>query len=93
MNSCLAILESDLSFFKSTRPSFIQSESALKIEFFYNLSSAGGFGGNIGHDPHLLYTLSAVQVLALFGKLDVLDVEKVANCILPMLIFMNKRSI
>lgn len=45
-------------------------------------SFAGGFGGNIGHDPHILYTLSAVQALALFDKLNVLDVEKVANCIL-----------
>lgn len=43
---------------------------------------AGGFAGNIGHDPHMLYTLSAVQVLALFDKLNVLDVDKVANCIL-----------
>ena len=43
---------------------------------------AGGFGGNVGHDPHLLYTLSAVQILALFDRIDVLDVEKVANCIL-----------
>lgn len=42
---------------------------------------AGGFGGNIGHDPHVLYTLSAIQVLALFDKIDVLDIEKVANCI------------
>ncbi|KAL1533169.1 Geranylgeranyl transferase type-2 subunit beta 1, variant 2 [Salvia divinorum] len=37
---------------------------------------SGGFGGNIGHDPHLLYTLSAIQVLALFDKIDVLDIEK-----------------
>lgn len=29
-----------------------------------------------------MFTLSAVQVLALFDKLDVLDVEKVSNCIL-----------
>lgn len=42
----------------------------------------GGFGGNIGHDPHLAYTLSAVQVLALFDRLDVLDIEKVSDCIL-----------
>jgi len=42
----------------------------------------GGFGGNVGHDPHLLYTLSAVQVLGLFNKLDVIDVDKVTNCIL-----------
>ncbi|XP_050369011.1 geranylgeranyl transferase type-2 subunit beta 1-like [Argentina anserina] len=40
---------------------------------------SGGFGGNIGHDPHILYTLSAVQVLALFDKIDVLDINKVAN--------------
>ncbi len=30
----------------------------------------GGFGGNVGHDPHLLYTLSAVQILALNGALE-----------------------
>ncbi|KAJ6694495.1 hypothetical protein OIU85_005201 [Salix viminalis] len=42
---------------------------------------SGGFAGNIGHDPHLLYTLSAVQVLALFDKLNVLDADKVANYI------------
>ena len=43
---------------------------------------AGGFGGNVGHDPHVLYTLSAVQVLCLFDRLDALDVDKVADCIL-----------
>ncbi|GKV11455.1 hypothetical protein SLEP1_g22715 [Rubroshorea leprosula] len=42
---------------------------------------SSGFAGNVGHDPHILYTLSAVQVLALFDKLDVLDIEKVANYI------------
>ncbi|MBA0766171.1 hypothetical protein Gotri_015238, partial [Gossypium trilobum] len=43
---------------------------------------SGGFSGNIGHDPHILYTLSAVQVLALFNKLDVLDIDKsiVSSC-------------
>ncbi|KAH9744545.1 Geranylgeranyl transferase type-2 subunit beta 1 [Citrus sinensis] len=40
---------------------------------------SGGFAGNIGHDPHVLYTLSAVQVLALFDKLDILDADKVSN--------------
>lgn len=43
---------------------------------------SGGFSGNVGHDPHILYTLSAVQVLALFDKLDLIDVDKVTNCIL-----------
>ena len=31
---------------------------------------SGGFGGNIGHDGHLLYTLSALQILALADRLE-----------------------
>ena len=27
----------------------------------------GGYGGNVGHDPHLLYTLSALQIYAMEG--------------------------
>ncbi|KAJ0806548.1 putative protein geranylgeranyltransferase type II [Helianthus annuus] len=42
---------------------------------------SGGFGGNEGHDPHLLYTLSAIQILALFNKIDTLDIEKVTSYI------------
>ncbi|KAG8655694.1 hypothetical protein MANES_04G060700v8 [Manihot esculenta] len=45
---------------------------------------SGGFAGNIGHDPHILYTLSAVQVLALLDKLNVLDVDKVSNYIVGL---------
>ena len=37
----------------------------------------GGFGGNLGHDPHILYTLSAVQLLVLFDALDRLDAARV----------------
>lgn len=40
----------------------------------------GGFSGNIGHDPHLLYTTSAIQILALFDELHQIDIDKVANC-------------
>ena len=54
----------------------------IKLVYVYVIACPGGFGGNIGHDPHVLYTLSAIQVLALFDKIDVLDVEKVSNCIL-----------
>ena len=39
----------------------------------------GGFGGNIDHDPCLLYTLSAVQILALLDRMDLLDYDAVAN--------------
>jgi len=37
----------------------------------------GGFGGNTNHDPHILYTLSALQILALFDKLDIEQIDKV----------------
>ncbi|XP_065851415.1 geranylgeranyl transferase type-2 subunit beta 2-like [Euphorbia lathyris] len=46
---------------------------------------SGGFSGNIGHDPHILYTLSAVQIIVLFDRLNALDAEKVSNCILHAL--------
>lgn len=39
----------------------------------------GGFAGNRGHDPHLLYTTSAVQLLAIYGELDRIDRDKVAR--------------
>ena len=40
----------------------------------------GGFGGSERHDPHLLYTLSALQILALYDQLDKVDAEKIAKC-------------
>ncbi|KAF8020076.1 hypothetical protein BT93_G0699 [Corymbia citriodora subsp. variegata] len=43
---------------------------------YWGLTTLGGFGANIGRDPHLLYTFSAV-ILAIFDKLDVLDINKV----------------
>ncbi|CAI9266324.1 unnamed protein product [Lactuca saligna] len=42
---------------------------------------SGGFGGNIGHDPHLLYTLSAIQILSLFNKTQILNIPKVSTYI------------
>ncbi|XP_057845886.2 geranylgeranyl transferase type-2 subunit beta 1 isoform X1 [Cryptomeria japonica] len=44
----------------------------------------GGFSGNIGHDPHILHTLSAVQILALLDKLDVIDADKTATYIMGL---------
>jgi len=32
--------------------------------------SSGGFSGNTSHDPHLLYTLSALQILAILDALS-----------------------
>lgn len=37
------------------------------------------FGGNISHDAHMLYTLSALQILALYDELSVVDVESVVK--------------
>ncbi|KAJ1733455.1 Rab geranylgeranyltransferase [Coemansia biformis] len=37
----------------------------------------GGFGGHTGHDSHLLYTMSAVQILVMCDALDKVDAEKV----------------
>lgn len=31
---------------------------------------SGGFGGNVGHDGHLLYTLSALQILAIAHQIN-----------------------
>ena len=39
---------------------------------------AGGFGADKGHDAHILYTLSAVQILAIADRLDAVDADKVA---------------
>ena len=42
--------------------------------------SSGGFGGSERHDAHLLYTLSALQVLALYDKLHLVDADQIAKC-------------
>ena len=41
---------------------------------------SGGFGGSVGHDAHLLYTLSALQILALTKQMHQLEdgVDKIA---------------
>lgn len=41
----------------------------------------GGFSGNVDHDPHMLYTLSAIQILAIFDKLELVNADKVASYI------------
>uniref|UniRef100_A0A8C5ZPW0 Geranylgeranyl transferase type-2 subunit beta n=1 Tax=Marmota marmota marmota TaxID=9994 RepID=A0A8C5ZPW0_MARMA len=39
----------------------------------------GGISASNGHDPHLLYTLSAVQILTLYDSINVVDVSKVVE--------------
>ncbi|KAF4009747.1 hypothetical protein G4228_001138 [Cervus hanglu yarkandensis] len=39
----------------------------------------GGISTSIGHDPHLLYILSAVQILTLYDSINVIDINKVVE--------------
>lgn len=39
----------------------------------------GGVSASVGHDPHLLYTLSAVQILTLYDSVKAIDVDKVVE--------------
>lgn len=61
------------------RPSIV--EWVLKC---YDKKS-GGFGGNIGHDGHLLYTLSAIQILVI-AKYDLtnLPIEEIVSFIVSL---------
>ncbi|KAG7210282.1 hypothetical protein KM043_011826 [Ampulex compressa] len=42
---------------------------------------SGGISASIQHDPHLLYTLSAVQILCMYDALDTINVDKVVEYI------------
>lgn len=41
--------------------------------------SNGGFGAAPGHDPHMLYTVSAVQILATLNAFSELDESQNGN--------------
>jgi geranylgeranyl transferase type-2 subunit beta len=53
-----------------TTPTSGRSVSIVDWVFQCHDKRSGGFGGNVGHDGHLLYTLSAIQVLALADRLQ-----------------------
>lgn len=40
-------------------------------------NSDGGFGGNVGHDSHILSTHYAILILIGFDRLNLIDVQKV----------------
>lgn len=42
--------------------------------------STGGFGGHVDQDAHILYTLSALQVLVIYDALDWVDIDAVTQC-------------
>lgn len=61
-------------------------DTALIVDWVLSCQhSNGGFGGSERHDPHLLYTLSAIQILALCKALDRINKEHVVRCEPPEL--------
>lgn len=57
------------------------------LDFVFScLHESGGFGAAPGHDPHLLYTCSAVQIIATLDAFDDLDAHmpharrKIGDC-------------
>lgn len=45
---------------------------------------SGGISACTGHDPHLLHTLSAIQILATYDRFDVIDVEGVVDYVVSL---------
>lgn len=55
------------------------------VEFVQSCANAdGGYGGDTGLDSHLLYTLSAVQVMVILGRRSELDRESIARYVLSL---------
>ncbi|OZJ02867.1 hypothetical protein BZG36_04084 [Bifiguratus adelaidae] len=46
--------------------------------------SNGGFGGHTGHDPHMIYTLSAVQILITEDAIAEIDTQQVVDYVLSL---------
>mmetsp|Transcript_10215 Transcript_10215/g.15396 ORF Transcript_10215/g.15396 Transcript_10215/m.15396 type:complete len:323 (+) Transcript_10215:412-1380(+) len=68
--------------FLLNKENIVNPETAIKNVMGTYHKESGGFGGNKGHDPHLLYTLSALQVLVLFDGLSQLpDTQKTVDFI------------
>jgi geranylgeranyl transferase type-2 subunit beta len=55
--------------------------------------SNGGFGAHPDHDPHLLYTLSAIQILLIEDGLDRVDKDKIAKCECLIYVFLNNEKV
>ncbi|KXN73774.1 terpenoid cyclases/Protein prenyltransferase [Conidiobolus coronatus NRRL 28638] len=62
------------------KPDTLDSEEIVKFLLSCQTED-GGFGGYPGHDSHISYTLSAIQILVLYNRLDAIDIDKVANYI------------
>ena len=61
-------------------PCFHNTDCDIPLQVMKCQHASGGFGGSERNDPHLLYTLSALQVLALYDKLDLVNTDQVVTC-------------
>lgn len=68
--------------FVSCRKSRIDCTYSLQVMKCQHAS--GGFGGSERNDPHILYTLSALQILALYDRLDLVNADQVVLCELSL---------
>lgn len=55
------------------RPDELPRDELVKFTMNCWDTESGGFGAAPGHDPHMLFTCSAIQILAMSDALDVLD--------------------
>lgn len=60
------------------RPDVLPREEVIK-EILACRDVDGGFGSAPGHDPHVVCTLHAVQILTLLDAIDLIDTIKTAN--------------
>ena len=72
-----------------TALSLLNSHDIDKDDLYDFLTScwneeSGGFGASEHHDPHILYTLSAVQILTMINRLDSFDSNKIAQFIVNL---------
>uniref|UniRef100_A0A0K8TS34 Geranylgeranyl transferase type-2 subunit beta n=1 Tax=Tabanus bromius TaxID=304241 RepID=A0A0K8TS34_TABBR len=59
--------------------SHLDKESIIEFIKKCQCPQSGGISACEGHDPHLLYTLSAIQILCTYDRLNEIDIEAVAK--------------
>jgi geranylgeranyl transferase type-2 subunit beta len=57
----------------------MHSRVSVEVQPWSSGTKCAAFGGNSDQDPHLLYTLSGIQVLALHDALDLIDCDAVVS--------------
>ena len=56
-----------------------RKDEIMKFVAACQCKDTGGFGGNVGHDPHITTSIYALLIAAMFDSLDAIDTEKLAD--------------